>query len=326
MSGLDKMNQRLNYRGGNQHGRLIKDKAETLRSILRFNNAYQADVAVMPDGREFGCLINPDKLKDNYDKKIISIPFKDICLNEGRKGKTSQGMIPTNIKAGDVIEWKDNHTFWIVYLQHLEEKAYFRATINRCNTEIEIDGKKYKAYRRGPEETTIQWNFKNGKTFNDLNYGEVLIVTKDETTLDFFHRFAMLKIDGNNWEVQAVDSVSTEGIIHINVKEYFNDKVSDERDEEIKREEEENPVIPPKKDEPQIVGNTEVYPYDEIIYEIKNVTDGRWFVNSNKVEVLQENSSQIKLRIVTGKRGNFTLYYKKENEEDVELNVTILPL
>jgi len=45
----------------------------------------------LEDNREFRCLINPDKLTNDLDNKIISIPFKDICLNADRVGATTEG-------------------------------------------------------------------------------------------------------------------------------------------------------------------------------------------------------------------------------------------
>ena len=71
MSGLDNLNNRLNYRGGiKQQDRLISGKLEALKRALLYS--YQASTAILADGREFRCLINPDKLKINYDDKIIS--------------------------------------------------------------------------------------------------------------------------------------------------------------------------------------------------------------------------------------------------------------
>jgi hypothetical protein len=43
--------------------------------------SYQAATAVRADGREFRCLINPDKNKPAYDNKILSVPYWDHCLN-----------------------------------------------------------------------------------------------------------------------------------------------------------------------------------------------------------------------------------------------------
>ena len=107
MSGLDNLNKRLNYRGNNQQNRMISGKLASLKRALLYS--YQAATAILEDGREFRCLINPDKLKDDYDKKIISA---DFCLG---------------LKEGDVFYWERTKTHWMVTLQHLEEEAYFRA-------------------------------------------------------------------------------------------------------------------------------------------------------------------------------------------------------
>ena len=101
MSGLDNLNKRLNYRGNNQQNRMISGKLASLKRALLYS--YQAATAILEDGREFRCLINPDKLKTNYDDKIISIPFEDICLNSDKIGKTSEGIQPIGIKTGDVF-------------------------------------------------------------------------------------------------------------------------------------------------------------------------------------------------------------------------------
>ena len=74
MSGLDNLNTRVGYRGGSQQqDRMIDGKLTSLKRALLYS--YQAATAVLEDGREFRCLINPDKLKIDRDDKIISIPF-----------------------------------------------------------------------------------------------------------------------------------------------------------------------------------------------------------------------------------------------------------
>mgnify|MGYP003506541507 CR=1 FL=1 len=51
------------------------------------------------------------------DDKVLSIPFKDICLNKARpEGETtSEGKELIGVQCGDTIEWKDNGTHWIIY-------------------------------------------------------------------------------------------------------------------------------------------------------------------------------------------------------------------
>lgn len=101
---LELLNQRLKYHGGNQEQRFINDKLRGLKKALLYS--YQAATAILSDGKEFRCLINSDKNKPAYDNKILSIPYKDICLNLPKVGKTSEGIVDINIKSGDVFIWK----------------------------------------------------------------------------------------------------------------------------------------------------------------------------------------------------------------------------
>ena len=321
MSGLDTLNLRLNYHGGNQEGRLIKDKQRSLNKALLYS--YQAETAVLADGREFRCLINPDKLKNDYDDKIISIPFRDICLNSDRKGKTEDGLEDIGMKAGDVFKWKETDTYWLVYLQRLEENAYFRAEIRKCRYDVEIGESKYKVYLCGPAETAIIWHTKknmkgSGITWNDLNYDLTMFITKDELTEDYFHRFTKVKVSGKPYEVQAVDAISIEGIIEVALKEDYTNSIKDIIDNtEIQ---EEKPI---DKNLPYIAGPTIVYPYDEVHFSIKNTYGGIWEVSNNKAYIMSQTDSTVELMIKTGRSGEFDLIYKKENEEDIVLHITI---
>ena len=321
MSGLDTLNLRLNYHGGNQEGRLIKDKQRSLNKALLYS--YQAETAVLADGREFRCLINPDKLKNDYDDKIISIPFRDICLNSNRKGKTEDGLEDIGMKAGDVFKWKETDTYWLVYLQRLEENAYFRAEIRKCRYDVEIGECKYKVYLCGPTETAMIWHTKknmkgSGITWNDLNYDLTMLITKDELTEDYFHRFTKVKVSGKPYEVQAIDAISIEGIIEVALKEDYTNSIKDIIDNTEIQEEE-----PIDKNLPYIEGPTIVYPYDEVHFSIENTHGGIWEVSNNKAYIMSQTDSTVELMIKTGRSGEFDLIYKKENEEDIVLHITI---
>jgi hypothetical protein len=327
--GLDNLKLRLSYQGGSQQqGRMNVDKLRSLKRSLIYS--YQAATAVLADGREFRCLINPDKLKNNYDDKIISIPFKDVRLNieEDNKIKTtSQGEEEIGIKAGDVFTWKENNTYWIVYLQRLEETAYFRAEIRRCQYEIEVNGNKYKVWIAGPSKETVTWHSKNTTpkiTWNDIDYDLEMYVTKTEDTEQFFHRFAKIEIDGKPYEVQAVDSISTEGIIEVALKEDFKNTIKKELIAEATKLEEDNIENSEEQDDtPRIIGNAIVYPYDEQHYEIKNTSDGTWKVTNEKIKILSQNSDAIDIMINTGRTGKFDLIYQQTSKEDIVLHITI---
>lgn len=270
MSGLENMQTRIDFNGGKpQVDRMNVDKLKSLKKALLYS--YQSATAIMPDEREFRCLINPDKLKNSYDNKIISIPFKDVCLNAPKVGKTTEGEVEIGLKAGDVITWKENNTNWIVYLQRFEETAYFRAEIRRCRYEVTINDKTYKVYACGPEESTIVWNLKKGDNWNDLNYSLEMYITKDEDTEEYLQRFAKLKLNGKPWEIQAVDNMSLDGVIVVALKEDYSNTIA----EAIEKEEEEKPVPPaPPKGTPEIEGLQVVFPYEVNTYNIKNAEGG----------------------------------------------------
>ena len=300
MSGLDTLNKRLQYQGGNQEGRMQEDKRRGLRKALLYS--YQAQTLVTEDKREFRCLINPDKLKNEYDKKILSLLYEDICLNKPKVGTTTEGRVKTLIKPGDVFEWKENNSYWLIYLHHKEEIAYFRADIIECNREVKIGEKTYKVYNRGPIETDINWILKNGIEFNDLNYSRIMYITKDENTLAALHRFSKIKIDDKPWEVQVVDSVDAEGIIKVVIKETFSNTFL---------EEEETPAPPIEPVKPYIKGPTVVYPYDGVTYTIESDEDipGDWTIDNKKIKIKNKFKNGIDIDVMTGRSGNFTIAF-----------------
>ena len=139
---LDTMKKRLEYAGGDADGRNVKGKLKSMLGALK--NSYQAEWITLNEYDEenksiWRCLINPDKLKEDYDQKEISIQFE------------------SGLKEGDTFLWNRTNTHWLVYLQEYSEEAYFRASIRRCDYQIDINGNKYWIYMRGPVETTIQW-------------------------------------------------------------------------------------------------------------------------------------------------------------------------
>ena len=317
MSALENMKTRLDYNGG--IAQIARMNADKLRSLKRAMTAsYQAATAILADGREFKCLINPDKIKNTYDNKILSIPFEDVCLNASKKGTTSQGIVPINLKAGDVFTWKENGSQWLVYLRRLEETAYFRSEIRKCNKTIEINGNKYPVYVRGPEQLTIDWQKGNLEMFNKENYTLLMYITKNEETLDYFHRFTKIEIDGLPWEVQAVDSIATEGIIEVSLKETYKNTI----EKEIKEEEE---IIIPEKKDIYIKGFNKTLPYEEYLYEIIGTKDeGVWEISNNKAKIIGEkNQLQVKIGIITGRSGSFVLRYVREGLDAIELPITI---
>lgn len=308
---------RLNYMGGgNQQARMNKDKLKTLKKALLYS--YQAATAILSDGREFRCLINPNKLSVDLDNKILSIPFKDICLNEDRVGTTTQGEVETNIKEGDVIEWKENGSHWIVYLQRLEETAYFRADLRRCRHQIILEnGNKYWVYIRGPVEQSLVWAQGGGNYINKLNNTLQMYITQNEETLKYFHRFAKIKLNGNTWEVQAIDNISTPGIIEVALKEYSNNTPKDDIEKAV--QDSIDVIYVDEKQEEYVYGPIEVYPYEEHTYELRNsdLTEGQWQLSHmsrvNAAKIVSVDGLKVIIRILTGKSADIQLDFVSTN-------------
>lgn len=306
---------RLNYLGGDADGRNRKQKLNSLKGSIK--EAYQRGIILAESfeeknvyDREFHCLINPDKLKEDYDNQIISIPFEDIQIND----PVSKRLVET-LKCGDVFYWPEMDSYWIIYLQHISERAYFRADIRKCKREVVINGHTYKVYWRGPVETTIPFNQKSKIETNDMNYSAIMFITKNEETLDYFHRFSKIKVNGEMWRVAAKNEESGEGIIEVALDEDFNDTVSDKQ----KEWEQENPIEPVLS---EISGPREVYPYDTYEYQI-DLTGGQWKISNSKAKIVKSTANQVTVEIVAGRSGEFNLMYCRENEEDIILPIAI---
>lgn len=321
MTELENLKARLQYNGGNaQIERMKKGKLESLKKALLYS--YQSATAILQDGREFRCLINPNRLKTNYDDKEISIPFEDICLNEERVGTTTQGIQKIGMKTGDVFTWKETNTDWIVYLQKLEEVAYFRADIRQCKYEVEINNKTYKVYAGDPDLNDIVWNKVDSKTWNDLGYSLLMYITKDEVTKDYFERFRIIKIEGKPWEVQAIDKMSVDGLIIVALKEYYQNTIEEAIEEEKEEAESKEPEVDITS--PYIDGNTVVYPYDTVVYSIKNAEGGTWAIsNTKKAEIISQDDKKVKINITTGKSGEINITYTMTDGTIIVLPVEI---
>ena len=147
-----------------------------------------------------------------------------------------------------------------------------------------------------------------------------MYITKDEKTEEFFHRFSQIKINNKLWEVQSIDSMSSEGIIIVYLKEWYQNSIAEAKAEEDAAAEVVSVIT---EDEPVIEGPTAVYPYDKKTYTIKNAENGTWVIGSSKAKILQQDDTTVYIEITTGRSGNFELKYVRENEEDIILNITI---
>ena len=150
-----------------------------------------------------------------------------------------------------------------------------------------------------------------------------MYITKDEKTEAFFHRFSTIKINGKPWEVQSIDSISSDGIIIIYLKEWYQNSIAEAKAEEDAAIEVSSII---SQNQAAIIGPTAVYPYDKKSYTVQNAGGGTWVIGSTKAKILEQDESTVYVEIVTGRSGNFELKYIRENEEDITLNITIQSL
>jgi hypothetical protein len=291
--------------------RMANDKLRTLKKALLYS--YQAETAILEDGREFRCLINPDKLKNDYDNKIISMPFYDICLNkEFTEEPTSIAEEPIDMKLGDVFLWKETESYWLVYLSYKEESAYFRAEIRQCSSVVTIGDKEYHAYIRGPVETKIKWNVKD-VAWNSLNYTKVAYVKEDDYT-STLARFDIVLVDGQPFEVQAVNKdTASDGIMIIYLAEDYKNTMED------KLNQIEDEVVEIQSD---LQGPTDVYPFDTHTYTVDAI-GGTWSVSDEqKARIRKQTETKAIVEFITGRSGQVDIIYTVHGY-DYTLPVTI---
>lgn len=255
----------------------------------------------------FRSLINHDKLKVDYEDKIISIPFEEIPLNSDKVEETGfhNGTIFKWVH-GNKQEWTPD-TYWIVYMQYSEETAYFRGQIRKADEQIEIvtiddEGNEktlvYRGWVTGPNETSILWNTKKNVTWNDMNYTKLLYITKDEDTQAFFKRFDRININGQPWQVVAYnENYSTSksngidsGIIRVALKETYTN--SNQFITETLKTIQEN--TDKQDDDSQsinsyIEGPEKVKPYSTVTFVAKNFNSVQnWQISDSKIAKIKK--------------------------------------
>ena len=327
MIALDNMQKRLQYGGGaQQQSRMIEDKLKSLKKALLYS--YQAGTMIIHDAEgnslEFRCLMNPDKITFDADKKMLSVPFKDVCLNLPRVGKMSEGIIDVPIACGDTFIWKETQTRWLVVLQYLEELAYFRADVRKCFPHpLYINDNPYWFASVGQNELTIDWHEKrNREIWNDLNFTRTLYLKRNEETLDYFKRFKKIKvpdIDGvmKTWEVQAYNPNATDDVLILHIKEYYENQFEEVSAEEQAKIQEENELLENRIAYVYSKFNTKEVPFvQDAVWEIKNKTDG---LNIKLDAILdkEDNATAAIIQLMNGKTGEFDVYYNDSLVERV---------
>lgn len=370
---LQTLAARMEYNGGNQLGRINRQKLKSLQAALK--NDYNSRPIKTENHGLWRGLINANNLKPDYDKKLLSIEFD------------------AGLEAGDVFTCLDDNTHWMVYLPIVTETAYLRSEIIRCRYTLEIDGTEYWIYFQGPTETDLRWYIKSGTNFNELNLSGTIYIKNTPQTKDYFSRFTHIKIDGHIWEVQVTDPISVPGVLELEIQEYYDNKFAELPNvveansqsqivgqQTVRNNAEYGYQIPEKYahegwkwsvegnprvkivdtyrdgltckvkvedgavgaynvhygtnyegykvtvsidiEEPFIKGPTSIYPYDEIEYTTD--VDGVFWIEEEKIaEVASSTSNSCIVKVLTGKKGSFTLYFRDKEENEYELPIKI---
>lgn len=316
MNNLEMMRKRFEWQGGiHQEDRMIHDKQRTLHRALKYS--YQAcsiemvqrhcDVLetirdIDPDIGVYGevrALINPDKVKQDYDDKIVSLDYEH------------------GYEPGDVFEWKKTNTYWLIYLQEITEDAYFRGEIRRCRYKIKFKDAKGNecstwAAIRGPVETAIDSIQKNQQRIDRPNLSLNILVPRNEKTLYAFDRYKEFLFAGRSWEVVATDDVSMKNVLEINAKENFINDVTDDIENELK----DGLVFAPEDPTPNsdIEGPTFIKPMIAETFSV-DVADGKWCIVED-VPVKIQTTGNLTATVTWSKAtsGQFTLRWVKGNE------------
>ena len=280
---------RVQYAGGDQIGRMNKQKLRSLQWALK--NDYNTRMIKTPNKAAVPCLINTGNLKSDYDKKYISVEFS------------------SGLEAGDTFEILDDGTHWMIYLPILTETAYLRSEIIRCRYQLEIDGDLYWIYFQGPTETDLRWFLKNQININELNLSGTIYIKNDEKTKHFFKRFTHIKIDGHVWEVQVTDPITVPGILELEVQEYYDNSIAELP--EIKEVSGEYPL--------NTIKGADVVKQDTIVgYSIDPLCynkDISWKIENNprvKLQETLENGRICKVKVYPGAVKTFDICYGEQ--------------
>ena len=314
--GVSMLAKRIAQAGGRtQQERMIRDKRRSLDKALLYSyqgafvkKAQSLDDAPPPPGETINqppvrALINPDKVKQDYDDKIISIGYEH------------------EYKPGDVFEWVNTNSYWLIYLQDKTELAYFRGEIRRCRYTIKYkdeNGNEHITYAaiRGPVETKINFIQKNGISVDRPNYSLHILLPANQSNLNYFKRYNKFYLLEDEqkvcWRVEATDWISTPGILELNAVEYYVNEFEDDVEGGlvgglvVKTED-------PNTNRINNLINGEIFIKPKGIYEYTytGLTTAQWYIDTSKYPIDYKiiDDRTLKIRWTAGYSGQFEIQY-----------------
>ena len=275
IAGINALAKYLYAAGGPaQQSRMITDKRKTLDRVIKYSYQGAFIQRIGEKTKPAPALINPNKLKQDYDDKILSIGFE------------------YNFQPGDIFEWCQTGTYWLIYLQDLTELAYFRGDIRKCSYQIvwmDEQNKEHKTYAaiRGPVETKINYIQKHTISLDEPNYSLNILMPLTDESLNYFKRYNKFYLQNDDkkvcWRVEAVDWISTPGILEITAVEHYANKSEDDIENGLVGALIAKKIDPNEGDLTQIIsGETFIKPKKEYSYICnKIIPDGKWSFDKN---------------------------------------------
>ena len=275
IAGINALAKYLYAAGGPaQQSRMITDKRKTLDRVIKYSYQGAFIQRIGEKTKPAPALINPNKLKQDYDDKILSIGFE------------------YNFQPGDIFEWCQTGTYWLIYLQDLTELAYFRGDIRKCSYQIvwiDEQNEEHKTYAaiRGPVETKINYIQKHTISLDEHNYSLNILMPLTDESLNYFKRYNKFYLQNDDkkvcWRVEAVDWISTPGILEITAVEYYANKSEDDIENGLVGALIAKKIDPNEGDLTQIIsGETFIKPKKEYSYICnKIIPDGKWSFDKN---------------------------------------------
>lgn len=298
------MARRLQTAGGyRQQERMIHDKREALNRAVYFS--YQAAEVVREDAeyrQPVRALINPNKLKQDYDDKVLSVGYE------------------YNFKTGDVFEWLGTQSHWLIYLQDLTELAYFRGDVRKCNYQTQWKDEEGNVQStwlaiRGPIETKLNSIQKHGISVDLPNYSLNILMPKTDATVKQFQRYTKFYLTDSDeitsrtcWRVEAVDAISMPGILEINAVEYYSNIIEDDVEAGIVGGLVVSPEVP---DESKnfIYGETFIKPKKSYEFVYRGREEAEWRIDKKYPIEYTVEGNKITLTWMQTYSGQFELYY-----------------
>ena len=275
IAGINALAKYLYAAGGPaQQSRMITDKRKTLDRVIKYSYQGAFIQRIGEKTKPAPALINPNKLKQDYDDKILSIGFE------------------YDFQPGDVFEWCQTGTYWLIYLQDLTELAYFRGDIRKCSYQIvwmDEQNEEHKTYAaiRGPVETKINYIQKHTISLDEPNYSLNILMPLTDESLNYFKRYNKFYLQNDDkkvcWRVEAVDWISTPGILEITAVEHYANKSEDDIENGLVGALIAKKIDPNEGDLTQIIsGETFIKPKKEYSYVCnKIIPDGKWNFDKN---------------------------------------------